>query len=143
MLKTDIKDPHNLQRFLDAQASIYEEVLSELRSGRKQGHWMWFIFPQIRGLGISQTSRWFAIASKLEAEAYLRHSVLGPRLLECTQLVILVEGRSSETIFGQTDNMKFRSCMSLFYHATSDNIFGEAIEKYFGGKFDQSTVDRL
>jgi len=139
-----MKDPHNLQRFLDAQASVYEEVLSELRSGRKQGHWMWFIFPQIRGLGNSETTRWFAIASLLEAQAYLRHSVLGPRLLECTRLVILVEGRSSEAIFGHTDNLKFRSCMSLFYHATLDNqLFGEAIEKYFEGKFDPSTVDRL
>jgi uncharacterized protein (DUF1810 family) len=131
-------DTHNLQRFVDAQNPVYREVCAELRAGRKAGHWMWYIFPQIAGLGYSYMSNKFAISSLEEAEAYLQHPVLGPRLRECSRLVTLVEGRSISHILGYPDDMKFRSSMTLFAHATSENnIFKEAIEKYFGGDFDQ------
>jgi uncharacterized protein (DUF1810 family) len=136
--------PDNLQRFVDAQESVYEEVRAELRDGDKMGHWMWFIFPQIKGLGYSQTAKRFAISSREEAEAYLQHPVLGPRLRECTRLVTLVEGHSIEEILGHTDSMKFRSSMTLFAHAASDNeVFVEALQKYFGGEFDRLTLERL
>jgi uncharacterized protein (DUF1810 family) len=112
-------DPYNLRRFSDAQNPVFEQVCSELRNGQKRGHWMWFIFPQIEGLGLSQTAREFAISSRDEAAAYLDHPILGPRLRECTRLVNLAEGRSIDQIFGYPDNLKFRSCMTLFAHATS------------------------
>jgi uncharacterized protein (DUF1810 family) len=112
--------------------------------GDKRGHWMWFIFPQIRGLGHSATAIWFAISSREEAEAYLQHPTLGPRLRECTSLVNQVEGPSIERIFGCPDYLKFRSSMTLFAHATVDNqIFLNALQKYFGGEFDRSTIERL
>lgn len=137
-------DPYSLQRFVDAQADSFEQVRSELRAGYKQSHWMWFIFPQIQGLGSSSTARSFAISSLVEAQAYLDHVVLGPRLRECTRLVNFVEGRSIDQIFGYPDNLKFRSCMTLFARATSDNqIFLDALQKYFGGQLDQLTLQRL
>jgi uncharacterized protein (DUF1810 family) len=137
-------DPYDLQRFVDAQNRCYERVCSELRDGRKTGHWMWFIFPQINGLGYSQTARAFAISSKAEAEAYLGHPLLGPRLRECTRLVNLTEGRSIEQIFGHPDDLKFRSCMTLFAHATPDNqVFVDALQKYCAGVFDPLTLERL
>ena len=140
----DPNDPFNLQRFVDSQDPCFERVCSELRDGRKTGHWMWFIFPQIKGLGNSPLARSFAVSSKEEAEAYLRHSILGPRLRECTRLVNLTEGRSIEQIFGYPDDLKFRSSMTLFAHATSENqIFIDALQKYFGGEFDALTLDRL
>ena len=127
-----------------AQNPVYEQVCAELRSGRKQGHWMWFIFPQLRGLGHSQMATAFGIASRDEAEAYLSHSVLGTRLRECTQLVNLVEGRSIGQILGYPDDLKFRSSMTLFGAVASDNrIFNEALEKYFGGEPDLLTLARL
>jgi uncharacterized protein (DUF1810 family) len=139
-----MNDPYNLQRFVDAQEPVFEQVLSELRQGHKRTHWMWFIFPQIKGLGHSEPARKFAISSREEAEAYLNHPVLGPRLKECTQLVTLVEGRSINQIFGSPDDMKFRSSMTLFSNATSDNqVFKDALEKYFQGKSDVSTMQRL
>jgi uncharacterized protein (DUF1810 family) len=135
---------YHLQRFLDAQANVYDAVLDELRAGRKSSHWMWFIFPQIKGLGHSGTAQKFAIASLEEAKAYLHHPVLGPRIRECTQLVLNVDGRSAEQIFGYPDNLKFRSCMTLFMTATTDNkVFKEALLKYFEGKPDQLTLDLL
>jgi uncharacterized protein (DUF1810 family) len=144
MRGNDGTDIYNLQRFVDAQDSVYEEVCSELREGRKNGHWMWFIFPQIKGLGHSHLANEFAISSREEAEAYLKHPILGPRLRECSRLVTLVEGRSIDNIFGYTDSMKFRSSMTLFAHATSDNeIFKEALHKHFGGQFDRLTLERL
>ena len=144
MRKADVNDPYNLQRFVDAQEPEYEEVCSELQSGQKRGHWMWFIFPQIEGLGDSYMSKKFAISSQREAEAYLKHQILGPRLRECTRLVNLVEGRSIYNIFGGIDSMKFRSSMTLFAHATSDNeVFKDALKKYFGGEFDRLTLERL
>jgi uncharacterized protein (DUF1810 family) len=137
-------DTYNLDRFVAAQASIYDEVVTELRNGRKASHWMWFIFPQIKGLGQSSMAQEFAISSRGEAEAYLKHPVLGPRLRECTQLVNAVEGRSIEEILGGIDAMKFRSSMTLFAHASADNqIFLGALRKYYSGEFDQLTVQRL
>jgi len=137
-------DPHNLQRFVDAQSPVYERVCSELRDGRKRSHWMWFIFPQIRGLGYSELASRFAISGREEAEAYLQHPILGPRLRECTRLVNLVEGRSIDRILDCPDDLKFRSSMTLFAKATPDNrVFNEALSKYFGGEPDQATLERL
>ena len=138
------RDQYNLERFVSAQHSIYAEVLSELRAGMKTGHWMWFIFPQIRGLGRSPVSIEYAISSREEAAAYLQHPVLGPRLKECTQLVLDVEKRSAEEIFGSPDDMKLRSSMTLFAQVSADgNIFSRALQQYFGGAPDQLTLDRL
>jgi uncharacterized protein (DUF1810 family) len=135
---------YDLERFVDAQRAVYEDARAELRRGRKQSHWMWFIFPQIEGLGRSETARRFAISSREEAEAYLEHPVLGARLRECTRLVNLVQGRSAEEIFGRPDDLKFRSSMTLFADAASDNqVFTEALRKYFGGAFDPLTLERL
>lgn len=137
-------DPFNLQRFVEAQAPVYDRVCAELKNGRKQSHWMWFIFPQIAGLGHSAMAQRYAISSLREAEAYLKHAVLGPRLLECTTLLLQVDGKSAHAILGSPDDMKFRSCMTLFAHAApEEQIFRSAIDKYFGGSEDQSTVARL
>ena len=137
-------DVYNLHRFLDAQQPVYDAVLDELRAGRKSSHWIWFIFPQIAGLGRSGTAQQFAIGSLDEAKAYLQHPILGPRLRACTQLVLNVEGRSAEEIFGYPDHLKFRSCMTLFLTATTDNkIFKDALLKYFDGKPDTLTLDLL
>jgi uncharacterized protein (DUF1810 family) len=138
------RDPHRLDRFVEAQEPVYARVLEELRRGSKRSHWMWFVFPQIRGLGSSGMAARFAIASREEAAAYLAHPVLGPRLGECTRLVNQVQGRSIDDIFGYPDNLKFRSSMTLFAHAAADNqIFLEALRKYFGGQFDPLTLERL
>jgi uncharacterized protein (DUF1810 family) len=137
-------DPFNLQRFLDAQAPVHTTAHAELAAGRKRSHWMWFIFPQISGLGSSAVSRFYAIASRQEAEAYLRHPVLGPRLRACTQLVNAVQGRSAYDIFGDPDCMKFHSCMTLFAEVAEDDaVFREALAKYYGGAPDQATLARL
>jgi len=139
-----VNDPYDLQRFVKAQDPVYEQVCAELRNGRKESHWMWFIFPQLRGLGHSQTAVKFGIASREEAEAYLQHPVLGPRLKECSRLVTLVEGRSINQILGSPDDLKFRSSMSLFASVTPDNhIFTAALQKYFGGALDRLTLERL
>ena len=139
-----MSDDYNLRRFLDAQEGIYDTVLNELRAGRKASHWIWFIFPQIAGLGHSAMAQQFAIGSLDEAKAYLRHPVLGRRLRECTQIVLNVNGRSAEEIFPYPDNLKFRSCMTLFLTAATDNtIFKDALHKYFDGKPDQLTLDIL
>ncbi len=137
-------DTYNLPRFLAAHAPTYDSVLAELRAGRKTSHWIWFIFPQIAGLGHSAMAQQFAIGSLNEAKTYLQHPVLGPRLKECTQLVLNVEGRNAEEIFGYPDNLKFRSCMTLFMNAATDNtLFKNALLKYFDGKPDQKTLDIL
>src|SRR6476646_6276288 len=129
---TSVSNPHNLQRFVDAQNPVYEQVRGELRNGQKEGHWIWFIFPQLRGLGHSQMAAAFGIASRQEAEAYLEHPVLGQRLRECTQLVNLVKGRSIDQIFGYPDHLKFRSSMTLFSGLKLyDQVFTEALQKYF------------
>jgi uncharacterized protein (DUF1810 family) len=124
-------DPYNLQRFVEAQAPVYDSVLDELRSGRKQTHWMWFVFPQLAGLGHSPMARKYAIASAEEAKAYLEHAVLGPRLRECTQRVLDIEGRTLQEIFGSPDDLKFRSSMTLFAGvAKGDRLFAAALERY-------------
>jgi uncharacterized protein (DUF1810 family) len=144
MAENDKNDHYNLQRFVDAQSPVFEEVCLELQEGRKKGHWMWFIFPQIEGLGYSQLARKFAISSREEAEAFLNHPILGPRLRHCTRLITLVEGRSIDQIFGDPDDLKFHSAMTLFANATSDNqVFRDALHKYFGGEPDRLTVERL
>jgi len=136
--------PYNLQRFVDAQHSVFDQVITELKQGRKLGHWIWFIFPQLKGLGHSANSEFFGISCPQEAAAYLQHPVLGPRLIECTQLVNAVEGGSAEDIFGEIDAMKFRSSMTLFAISTPDNqSFIKAIDKYFAGQFDALTITRL
>jgi len=137
-------DPYNLQRFVQAQGRCYEQVCSELRNGQKSSHWMWFIFPQWKGLGNSYTANLYAIASRREAEAYLVHRLLGPRLMECTRLVNKVEGYTVEQIFGYPDDLKFRSSMTLFANVTTNNaLFLEALTKYFDGKPDQRTLEQL
>jgi uncharacterized protein (DUF1810 family) len=141
---------YDLERFVDAQNPVYARVLSELHAGRKQSHWMWFIFPQIEGLGYSAMAQRYAIVSLQEATSYLNHPLLGPRLRECTQLVNAVHDKSIESILGRPDNMKFHSSMtlfaqaSLFAHASDENQeFVSAIRKYFNGRFDQATMERL
>lgn len=137
-------DPFNLQRFVDAQEPVFEQVCAELRRGRKTTHWMWFVFPQIAGLGRSRLATEFAISSRDEAATYLNHPILGPRLRECTRLVNLIEGREIGQIFGYPDDMKFRSCMTLFADATDDNqVFKNAVQKYFAGEYDGATLQRL
>jgi uncharacterized protein (DUF1810 family) len=137
-------DPYSLKRFVDAQTPVYERVVDELRQGRKQSHWMWFIFPQIKGLGSSAMANQFAIASRGEAQAYLDHPVLGPRLRECTRLVIAAPERSIEEILGYPDDLKFRSSMTLFAAVTADNKdFTDALDKFYGGKADPATLERL
>lgn len=137
-------DPYDLQRFVDAQAANYRQVGAELRDGCKRSHWIWFIFPQIAGLGQSAMSHRFAISSRAEALAYLAHPILGPRLRECTSLVNDIEGRTATQIFGSPDDLKFRSSMTLFAAATPDNaVFEEALRKYFGGIGDPLTLQRL
>jgi len=143
-MSTDMNDQYNLQRFVDAQKADFEGAYAELRDGCKRGHWMWYIFPQINGLGHSELSRKFAISSREEAREYMKHPILGRRLEECTQLVTLVDGRTAEQIFGYTDAKKFHSSMTLFASVMSDNsIFNEALRKYFGGEFDKLTLERL
>jgi len=136
-------DRFDLQRFVDAQAPVYPRVLAELRQGRKQTHWMWFIFPQIAGLGHSPMAQRFAIDSRAEALAYLGHGVLGSRLRECTALVNAVEGRTINEILGSPDDLKFRSSMTLFGAVSSEALFAEAIAKFYGGVVDQQTMDLL
>jgi uncharacterized protein (DUF1810 family) len=137
-------DPYDLQRFVDAQSGVYEQVCRELEEGRKQSHWMWFIFPQLRGLGHSAMANRYAISSRDEAEAYLAHPLLGTRLRQCTSLVMALEGRSIEQIFDEPDNLKFHSSMTLFSRVDSESeLFTNALKKYFAGKPDQLTLDRL
>ena len=139
-----MNDPYRLDRFVKAQESVFEEVLSELRAGRKRSHWIWFIFPQLKGLGHSAMAQDYGITSREEAEAYLQHPVLGPRLKECTQLVNAVEGRSIDAILGYPDDLKFRSSMTLFaLVAPEEVVFKNALRKYFSGELDQLTVQRL
>jgi uncharacterized protein (DUF1810 family) len=133
----------NLQRFVDAQAPVYDSVRSELRDGRKTGHWMWFIFPQIEGLGFSPMAAKYAISSIEEARKYLRHPILGPRLLECTKLVAETDGLTIHQIFGHPDNLKFRSSMTLFAIAAGDDSPFAAVLKKYGEEYDRLTVERL
>jgi uncharacterized protein (DUF1810 family) len=139
MSPTD-RDFH-LIRFVEAQDPVYAQVCSELKRGHKTGHWMWFIFPQIAGLGNSEMSRRFAIGSVREAEEYLKHPVLGARLRECADLVLKVSGKSAYEVFGTPDDMKFRSCMTLFSEVENESsVFEDNIRKYFGGMRDKRTL---
>jgi len=126
-----VHDPYDLERFVAAQNPVFEQVRAELRAGRKRTHWMWFVFPQMKGLGRSAMAEKYAIASPEEAAAYLEHPILGPRLRACTALVNQIEGRSLDEIFGYPDDLKFRSSMTLFAQATTDNqVFKAALAKY-------------
>ena len=139
-----MNDPHDLQRFVDAQDTVYDRVLAELRAGRKTSHWMWFVFPQIAGLGSSSMAQRFAIASPEEAHAYLAHEVLGPRLHECTRLLMNIQGETISRILGSPDDLKFRSCMTLFAKvARSPEPFDAALEKFFDSEPDPKTLERL
>jgi|SRR5271167_4802424 uncharacterized protein (DUF1810 family) len=138
------QDPHNLQRFLEAQSLTLDQVLQELRNGRKESHWIWYIFPQIAGLGHSPMSIRFAINSRAEAEAYLAHQILGPRLRQCTSLVLAVPNRPITEILGYPDDLKFRSSMTLFAHIdTESHLFENALAEYFDAKPDPLTLERL
>ena len=137
-------NPSDLDRFVRAQAGIYQCALAELEAGAKRSHWMWFIFPQVKGLGMSEMSVRFAIDSLDEAKAYLAHEILGPRLKECTQAVLDLEGKCVEDIFGYPDDLKFGSNMTLFAKASEqDSIFERALKKYFKGKMDEATLRQL
>jgi uncharacterized protein (DUF1810 family) len=136
-------DPFDLQRFVDAQTPVYQRVVKELREGQKQSHWMWFIFPQLAGLGHSPMAQRYGIASRHEAIAYLGHGILGTRLRECTALVSAVGGRTITEIFGSPDDLKFHSSMTLFSAVSSDQEFASAITKFYGGKPDRRTLELL
>jgi len=138
-----MSDPFDLQRFVDAQHSVYPEVRAELAAGCKRSHWMWFVFPQLKGLGATSMAQHYGIASKAEAQAYWAHPLLGPRLRECTELVLAVDGRSAHEIFGPPDDLKFRSCMTLFAQAAGAPVFARALEQYFGGRPDEATLRLL
>jgi uncharacterized protein (DUF1810 family) len=130
-----------LKRFLEAQARDYEIALAEIRAGRKRSHWMWYIFPQIKGLGFSSTSQRFAIRDLKEAQAYLRHPVLGARLVEITQTLLKLEGNNAQQVFGSPDDLKLKSCMTLFAAVPgTDPVFGQVLQKYFQGKNDPHTL---
>lgn len=136
-------DPFDLERFVRAQNPVFRDVQGELARGRKQSHWMWFVFPQIAGLGFSAMSQRYAIGSRAEAKAYLAHPVLGPRLIECTGLVLAVEGRTINAILGAPDDAKFRSSMTLFGAVSDQPVFGEALTRYFAGERDGATLEIL
>lgn len=138
-------DPYHLQRFVDAQASCFAQVMSELAAGKKKTHWMWFIFPQLEGLGSSPMAQRFAISGIAEAKAYLAHPVLGDRLRDCTALVNAISGRSVEDIFGYPDDLKFHSSVTLFAQAShpENKVFNQALSKYFNGLPDKATINRL
>jgi uncharacterized protein (DUF1810 family) len=137
-------DPHNLSRFISAQEATYETALAELRSGQKRTHWMWFIFPQIHGLGRTSTSEYYSIKSEEEARQYLSHPILGARLLECARAVWALEGRSASQIFGFPDDLKLKSSMTLFAHiAGPGSVFARVLDKCFAGKPDEKTLEIL
>lgn len=137
-------DPHDLNRFLSAQEDDYEQALSEIRSGRKRSHWMWYIFPQLDGLGFSPTSRRYSIKSVEEARAYLSDPVLGHRLTQCVEAALGVEGRSAYEIFGSPDDMKLKSCATLFAHASpAGSVFERLLDRFFQGERDPETLRLL
>jgi uncharacterized protein (DUF1810 family) len=138
-----MSDPYNLQRFVDAQDGVYTTVRAELTAGRKRSHWMWFVFPQVAGLGFSAMAQRFAIGSRAEALAFLAQDILGPRLIECTGLVMNVTGKTIHEILGSPDDLKFGSSMTLFGAVSDNPLFTDAIAKYFAGAKDQATLDVL
>ncbi|WP_298835678.1 DUF1810 domain-containing protein [uncultured Piscinibacter sp.] len=144
MSSPSAEDRFGLQRFLQAQDPVYAQVVAELRDGRKASHWMWFVFPQLQGLGRSDMARRYAISGCAEAAAYLAHPLLGARLRECTALVNAVQGRGIQQILGSPDDLKFHSCMTLFEAvAPQEPLFGAAIARFFGGRRDAQTLARL
>jgi uncharacterized protein (DUF1810 family) len=138
-------DPFDLQRFVTAQAPVFETALAELKAGQKRTHWMWFVFPQLRGLGLSPTAQVYGLASLAEARAYLAHPLLGPRLQRCTQAALAAEGRSLAAIFGSPDDMKFRSSMTLFARAADEEaaLFRQALDRFCEGRMDERTLALL
>ena len=143
---SDPRTPAGLERFVSAQAATYDRALAELRAGRKSSHWMWFVFPQIGGLGSSPTAQRYAIRDLAEARAYLGHPVLGPRLVECARALLAVEGRSAEQILGYPDDLKLRSSMTLFAEAADEEtaaVFREVLERYYDGRADPATLEKL
>ena len=135
------QDPYDLQRFVDAQANVFDRALSEIKSGRKRSHWMWFIFPQVEGLGTSSMSKRYAIRSIAAAKVYLAHPLLGPRLLECAEAALAVQTSSALELFGSPDDMKLRSCATLFACVSSEgSVFSQLIDKFFDGKPDERTL---
>ncbi len=137
-------DPYNLQRFVEAQSGTYERALAELQQGRKRSHWMWFIFPQIDGLGMSSTARLYAIKSRVEARQYLAHPLLGPRLRTCAETVLRISERSAYDVFGTPDDLKLRSSMTLFAAvAPEDSVFAQVLERFFAGQPDERTLALL
>ncbi len=144
MVESSYDDPFDLERFAIAQEGVYSQVLSELKSGQKRTHWMWYIFPQIEGLAASETSQFYAIKSPEEARAYLAHPLLGKRLLECSQAVLAIQGRSVSEIFAFPDDLKLKSSMTLFARFSEKNsIFFRILEKYFSGEQDVKTLQLL
>jgi uncharacterized protein (DUF1810 family) len=140
----ELADAFDLTRFVQAQERDYDQAISEIRSGRKRSHWMWYIFPQFEGLGFSPSSRRYAIKSVAEAEAYLQHPVLGPRLLECARATVDLEGRSAAEVFGSPDDMKLQSCATLFARVSpAGSVFEQLLDKYFDAKRDVRTLELL
>jgi len=141
---TDAADPYQLSRFVEAQRTTYDSALEQIANGRKVSHWMWYVFPQLDGLGFSATTTRYAIKSLAEAQAYLAHPVLGPRLLACSEAMLAVEGRSARAILGSPDDLKLRSCATLFAEASgTHSVFHDLLEKYFGGVRDDATLQLL
>ena len=143
-MSANTDDHYNLYRFVEAQNPVYDQICSELHQGFKLTHWMWFVFPQLKGLSSSTTSRVFAITSLEEAVSYLEHPILGPRLRHCTELLNATSCRTAKQILGPTDSLKFQSCMTLFAKATDESqVFEDALQKYYDGQYDQLTLERL
>ena len=139
-----MSDPYNLYRFIDAQETSYQAALAEVKAGQKRSHWMWYVFPQYDGLGLSATSKHYAIKSPEEASAYLEHPILGPRLRECVDALLSIIGRSAHEIFGSPDDLKLKSCMTLFAHVSPEgSVFEEVLDKYFEGHRDVKTLELI
>lgn len=140
----EMSDVYNLNRFVQAQQSVYEQALSEIKSGKKRSHWMWYVFPQFDGLGLSDTSKRYSIKSIAEAKAYLSHPILGSRLIECAEAVLSIEGRTANEIFGSPDDMKLKSCATLFSSVSpGKSVFDQLLDKFFQGERDDRTLRLL
>ncbi len=137
-------DPFNLSRFVEAQEQNYDQALAEIKSGRKRSHWMWYVFPQLDGLAFSSTSKFYAIKSLDEARAYLEHPVLGPRLLECAEALVQIQGRTANQIFGSPDDLKLKSSATLFAHVSdAGSVFHQVLAKFYRGGADEKTLQLL